>query len=149
MKNTINRSRLSRGLALLTATGIMSGSLLMGATAANAASLQKVHLADRVEFLGNENNADVGGQVKFTVRPDGSYNIFSNTRNGRPAFRNVSWTCQIQIGPSTQVTAKTQVVRIKRKSNHLFDESGTDATLAALYDSIVASGTAACDVHFG
>ncbi len=147
MKNTINRSR--RGLALLTATGIVSGSLLIGAGAANAASLQKVALADRVEFLGNENNADVGGQVKLTVRPDGSYNIFSNTRNGRPAFRNVSWTCQVQVGAATQITTKTQTVRIKRKSNHLFDESGSDATIAALYDSIVASGTAACDVHFG
>ena len=126
----------------------MSGSLLMGATAANAASLQKVALADRVEFLGNENNADVGGQVKFTVRPNGDWNIYSNTRNGRPALRNVHWTCVLRVGSAT-IRTQTNTVKIKRKSNRTFDTTGNDVTVAALYDTIASSGGADCDIHFG
>ncbi len=146
--STIAVSRLSRGLSLIAATGIVSGSLLMGATAADAASLQRATFPDRVEFLGNENNSDVQGQVKFTLRPNGGWNIHSNTRNGRPALRNVHWTCDLHVGSAT-IRTETGTVKIRRKSNHTFEQSGNDGTIAALYDSIASSGTADCDIHFG
>jgi hypothetical protein len=148
MKSTTSRTRASRGLALAAATGITVGSLLMGATAADAATLQRATFADRVEFLGNENNADVGGRVRFTVRPDGDWNIFAPTRNGRPAFRHVRWTCDLQVAGAT-IRAETDPVRIKRKSSHTFDVSGNDVAVAALYDTIATDGGATCDVHFG
>lgn len=148
MQKIIDRRRVSRGLALVAATGITAGSLLMGATPANAASLQRATFADRVEFLGNENNSDVSGQVKFTVRPNGDWNIYSNTRNGRPALRNVHWTCVLRVGSAT-IRTQTNTVKIKRKSNRTFDTTGNDVTVAALYDTIASSGGADCDIHFG
>lgn len=148
MQKIIDRSRASRSLALVAAGGIAAGSVLMGATPASAAALQRATFADRVEFLGNENNSDVSGQVKFTVRPDGDWNIHSNTRNGRPAFRHVHWTCILRVGSAT-ITTETNTVRMERKSNHTFNTTGNDVTVAALYDTIASSGGANCDIHFG
>lgn len=148
MNDTINRSRASRGLGLIAATGITAGLLLLGATPAEAASLQRATFPDRVEFLGNESNSDVQGQVKFTVRPDGDWTIYSNTRNGRPALRYVHWTCELHVGSAT-IRTSTNTVKMKRKSNHTFNTTGNDVTVAALYDTIASSGGANCDIHFG
>jgi hypothetical protein len=150
MQNITIPKRVSRGLLLLAAIATTAGSLLMGATAANAATLQRVTLTDpdRVVVLGNENNSDVSGQVRFTVKPNGDWKIFSDTRNGRPFVRYVHWTCNLQVGAAT-VRAETDVVKIRRKSNHTFNQSGNEGTLAALYDTIASSGTATCDIHFG
>lgn len=148
MQKITDRKRVSRGLVLVATTGIVAGSLLVGAAPANAASLQRATFTDRVEFLGNENNSNVSGKVKFTVRPNGDWNIHSNTRNGRPAFRHVHWTCDLHVGSAT-IRTSTNTVKIKRKSNHTFDTSGHDITVAALYDAIASSGGAACDIHFG
>jgi len=148
MQKIIDRKRVSRGLGVVAATGIVAGSLLAGAAPANAASLQRATFANRVEFLGNEDNSNVSGQVKFTVRPNGDWNIHSNTRNGRPAFRYVHWTCNLHVGSAT-IRTSTNTVKIKRKHSHTFNTSGNDFTVADLYDSIASSGAAACDIHFG
>ncbi len=153
-KSTPHRKRTARSLTALGVAGTAAAGILLGAVPAHAVTLQPAVFPDRVEFFGNENNSDVSGAVKFTVRRDGTWNIYSNTRNGRPAFRHVHWTCVITMteGSSTTSTrVDTPVVKIKRKSSHLFDVSGTSAILAARYETVIDPGftTAACDIHFG
>jgi len=151
---TTHRRRAARGLTAFGVAVTAAAGVLFAATPAHAALLQPALYSDRVEFLGNENNANVSGPVKFTIYSNGDWNIYSRTRNGRPAFRNVHWTCAIVIKEnSTTTTTKvfTNTVKIKSKQSHVFDKSGTSTIFALQYDTIInpALTQAHCDIHFG
>ena len=153
-QNTAHRKRATRGLTAFGAAGTAAVCLLLGAVPAHAATLQAALFPDHVEFLGNENNSDVSGAVKLSLYPDGTWRIYSNTRNGRPAFRKVHWTCVVTVtdGSSTNsTTVSTPTVKIRRKSNHTFDVPGVSTNFATNYDSIIdpAFTSASCDIHFG
>lgn len=153
-QNTPHRTRTARSLITLGVTGTAAAGLLVGALPAHAATLQPALFADRIEFFGNENNSDVSGAVKLSVRPDGTWNIHSNTRNGRPAYRHVHWTCVVRVtdgSSTTSIRVDTPVVKIRRKSNHTFDVSGTSSNFATNYDAIIDPRftKADCDIHFG
>jgi hypothetical protein len=152
--NTAGRKRTARGITALAVAGMAAGSILVGAVPAHAATLQQALFSDRVEFLGNENNSDVSGAVKLTIQPDGAWNIYSNTRNGRPAFRHVHWTCVVTVkdaSSTSSTTISTPVVKIKRKKSHTFDVSGTSTNFATNYEAIIdpQATSVACDIHFG
>ncbi|NKZ02797.1 hypothetical protein [Actinomadura latina] len=143
-----------RTLTVLGAAGMTAAGLLAGAVPAHAATLQPAVFPDHVEFLGNESNADVSGPVKLSIWPDGTWNIYSKTRNGRPAFRNVHWTCVVSVtvgSSSNETSISTNTVRIRSKRSHTFDVSGTSTNLAVNYDSIInpGFGRVDCDIHFG
>ncbi|MER7547261.1 hypothetical protein [Actinomadura sp.] len=150
-QSTVNRKR---GLTVLGATGVAAAGLLLGAVPAHAVTLQAAVFPDHVEFLGNENNADVSGPVKLSIFPDGTWNIYSKTRNGRPAFRWVHWTCvvTVNVGSSSNATSlTTPTVKIKSKKSHTFDVSGTNTNLANNYTAITNPSFTRvdCDIHFG
>ncbi|MFS2295672.1 MAG: hypothetical protein FWJ90_23750 [Actinomadura sp.] len=153
-KNTAQRKGMARSFTVLGVAGATAAGFILGAVPAHAARMQPAVFADRVEFLGNENNHDVSGAMKFSIRPDGTWSIFSNTRNGRPAFRHVYWTCIVTIQDDT-TTTKTRVdtpsVKIERKSNHTFDVSGVSTSFATNYNAIIDPGLTVvdCDIHFG
>lgn len=153
-QNTAHRKRTTRGITAFGATGMAAALLLLGAVPAHAATLQAALFPDHVEFLGNENNADVSGPVKFSIYPNGNWTIYSDTRNGRPARRHVHWTCvvTVTVGSSSNSTSvSTSTVTIRRKRSHTFNESGSNTNFAANYDSITNPSltTVNCDIHFG
>jgi hypothetical protein len=153
-KNTADHKRTARNLTALAATGMAAGSILLGAVPAHAATLQEALFPDHVEFLGNESNSHVSGAVKLSIYPNGNWNIYSDTRNGRPAFRNVHWTCVVTVKDSSSTnstTVSTPAVKIKSKSSHTFDVSGNSTNLATNYEAITDPqfASAACDIHFG
>ncbi|TDB97128.1 hypothetical protein [Actinomadura sp. 7K534] len=153
-KNTAHLKHAARGLTVLGAAGATAAGLLLGALPAHAATLQPALFPDHIEFLGNENNSDVSGPVKLSIHPDGTWNIYSKTRNGRPAFRHVHWTCvvTVQDGSATNsIRVDTHVVKIRRKSSHTFDVSGTSTQFAANYNAIIDPRFTRtdCDIHFG
>ncbi len=152
-QNTAHRKHTTRSLTALGTAGMVAG-LLLGAVPAHAATLQAALYPDHVEFLGNENNADVSGPVKFSIYPDGTWNIYSSTRNGRPARRHVHWTCVVTVAldsMSNSTSVSTPTVTIRRKRSHTFNEWGANTNFAANYDSIRNPGLTSvnCDIHFG
>lgn len=153
-QNTAHRKHTTRTFTAFGATGIAAAGVLFGAVPAHAATLQAAVFSDHVEFLGNENNSDVSGAVKLSIYPDGTWNIYSNTRNGRPAYRNVHWTCVVTVtdGSSTNsTTVGTPAVKIRRKSSYTFDVSGTSSNFATNYNAIIDPRftSTTCDIHFG
>ncbi|CND52139.1 Uncharacterised protein [Mycobacterium tuberculosis] len=154
-QNTVHRKRTARSLTALGATGTAAAAgLLLGAVPAHAATLQPAVFPDHVEFLGNESNANVSGPVKLSIYPDGTWNIHSQTRNGRPAFRYVHWTCvvTVEVGSSSTATSvSTSVVKIRSKKSHTFDETGANTNLATNYNAITNPSFTRvdCDIHFG
>ncbi|MEU8340989.1 hypothetical protein SAMN05443665_1005102 [Actinomadura meyerae] len=153
-QSTVHRKRTARTITAFGAAGIAAAGLIAGAVPAGAATLQAAVFPDHVEFLGNESNANVSGPVKLSIWPDGTWNIYSQTRNGRPAFRNVHWTCVVTVtigSTSTATSVRTNTVKIRTRQSHTFNVSGTNADLAANYTSIInpTFGRVDCDIHFG
>jgi hypothetical protein len=153
-QNTAHRKRTTRSITALGTAGMVAAGLVLGAVPAHAATLQAAVFPDHVEFLGNEDNANVSGPVKFSIYPNGNWTIYSNTRNGRPARRHVHWTCivTVQVGSSSNSTSvSTSTVTIKRKRSHTFNESGSNTNFAANYTTITNPSftTTTCDIHFG
>ncbi|XRQ08796.1 hypothetical protein ACN3XK_71910 [Actinomadura welshii] len=153
-KRTAHRTRTARTLTVLGVAGATAAGLLAGAVPAHAATLQPALFSDHIEFLGNENNSNVTGAVKFSIYPDGTWNIYSKTRNGRAAIRRVHWTCVVTVkdGSSTsEIRVDTHFARIRSKRTHTFDVTGTSTNFATNYNAIIDPDAtrADCDIHFG
>ncbi|MGW0821970.1 hypothetical protein [Streptomyces sp. NPDC002845] len=142
--------RTRRGLALLIATGAGLGSLLLGTVPAHANATTKHVASDgqSVAFKTSDRSKRVRGDITFTVKADGNWKIDADATNPRPAGRNVRWTCDLSWDAST-VTHKTGKKWVPRKKTRTLTAEAYDPFIQADFATIVARGTADCDIVIG
>jgi hypothetical protein len=142
--------RTRRGLALLIASGAGLGSLLLGAVPAHANATTKHVAADgqSVMFKTSDSSHRVRGDITFTVKADGNWEIDADATNPRPAGRNVHWICDLSWDAS-DVRHSTGKKWVPRKSTRTLTAEAYDPFVQADFATIVARGTADCDIVIG
>jgi hypothetical protein len=142
--------RARRGLALLIASGVGVGSLLLGPVPANANATTK-HVAtdgQSIEFKTSDSSRDVRGDITFTVKADGNWEIDAKATNPRPAGRNVHWICDLSWDASN-IRHSTGTKWVPRKSTRTLTAAAYNPFIQASFATLVASGTADCDIVIG
>jgi hypothetical protein len=143
-------ARTRRGLALLIATGAGLGSLLLGTIPAHANATTKHVASDgqSVEFKTSDSSKRVRGDITFTVKADGNWEINADATNPRPAGRNVHWICDLSWDAS-DVRHSTGKKWVPRKKTRTLTAQAYDPFIQADFATIVARGTADCDIVIG
>jgi hypothetical protein len=142
--------RTRRGLALLIAAGTGLSCLLLGTVPAHANATTKHVASDgqSVQFKTSDSSKRVNGDITFTVKADGNWEIDADATNPRPAGRNVHWICDLSWSAST-VRASTGTKWVPRKSTRTLTAGAYNPFIQADFATIVASGTADCDIVIG
>jgi hypothetical protein len=143
-------SRGRRSLALLIATGAGVGSLLLGTVPAQANDTTKQVAPDgqSVVFHTSDSSRSVRGNIDFTVRSNGNWEISANAYNPHLLGRNVRWTCDLTWDASN-VTHATGKKTVPGKKTRTLTAAAYDPNIQASFATIVERGRADCDIVIG
>ncbi|WP_149828918.1 hypothetical protein [Streptomyces tailanensis] len=142
--------RTRRGLALLIASGVGLGSLLLGTVPAQANDTTKHVAADgqSVTFATSDSSRGVRGDVTFVVNADGNWSVKGSARNSNLLVRTFHWKCDLSWDAAT-VTHKTKKKAVPGKKTRTMTSQAYDPNIEGGFADIVARGTADCDIVIG
>jgi hypothetical protein len=144
--------------------GLATALVVLASTAApasaNSTSKSFTYGADgsvsAVLFGGYDVSRRVYGWATLTVRPNGQWQIDGSGSNDNAIARKARWQCHVSYGsdlvtgaPAT-FTVKTGKTSVPGGKTRTISASGTSATLTpAVFDGVVAVGSADCDIVIG